>query len=127
MHGLETVKTTPVEEYIPEEPDWILNGRIKWLKRISKGLESLSEELNIPHAAERSTERQREINRKWNDISTVDHKLKGIRPIYAASDLYEKRFLTQQAVFKTKFQKLPTLTLIWLKFEKKNVFESQNL
>ena len=78
-----------LDEYMPEESDWILNGRIKWLKRISKGLESLSDELNIPPVATRSSEKQREINRKWMDISTVDHKLKGIRPIYAASDLYD--------------------------------------
>jgi len=89
LNGLETPKSSQIDEYIPEEPDWILNGRIKWLKRITKGLDSLSDELNIPPTVERSTERAREINRKWMDISTVDHKLKGIRPIYAASDLYD--------------------------------------
>lgn len=27
------------DEYIPDEPDWIISGRIKWLKRVSKGLD----------------------------------------------------------------------------------------
>ena len=57
--------------------------------RVSKGLESLSNELNIPPSKSRSTEKQRELNRKWTDINTFDHKLESIRPIYAASDLYE--------------------------------------
>ena len=49
----------------------------------------MSNELNIPPTKARSTEKQRELNRKWTDINTFDHKLESIRPIYAASDLYE--------------------------------------
>ena len=33
LHGLEPIETPKFDEYVPEEPDWILNGRIKWLKR----------------------------------------------------------------------------------------------
>ena len=83
------VESDPKKNQCWDEVKRILNGRIKWLKRISKGLESLSDELNIPAVATRSSEKQREVNRKWMDISTIDHKLKGIRPIYAASDLYD--------------------------------------
>ena len=32
LHGLESPSKSVYDEYIPEEPDWILNGRIKWLK-----------------------------------------------------------------------------------------------
>ena len=32
LHGLESPTKSVYDEYIPEEPDWILNGRIKWLK-----------------------------------------------------------------------------------------------
>ena len=46
--------------------------------RVSKGLESLSNELNIPPSKARSTEKQRELNRKWTDINTFDHKLESI-------------------------------------------------
>ena len=73
-----------------------------YIKRISKGLESLSDELGIPPTADRSTEKAREINRKWMDISTVDHKLKGIRPIYAASDLYDACKATVDEAFAKK-------------------------
>ena len=52
-------------------------------------MESLSAELNISASKNRSTERQREMNRKWTDLSTFEQKLDGIRPIYAASDFYE--------------------------------------
>ena len=33
LHGLEEIEIPKFDEYVPEEPDWILNGRIKWLKR----------------------------------------------------------------------------------------------
>ena len=36
------------------------------------------------------------------DISTVDHKLKGIRPIYAASDLYDACKATVDEAFAKK-------------------------
>ena len=36
LHGLEPIETRKLEEYVPEEADWILNGRIKWLKRYDK-------------------------------------------------------------------------------------------
>jgi len=78
-----------VVEYVPEEPDWIVAGRIRWLKRVSKGLESLATELGIPNERNRSPEKAREINRKWNDLSTIQHDLAGIRPIYAPRDLYD--------------------------------------
>ena len=44
LQGLESGKHN-TEDYVPEEPDWIISGRIKWLKRVSKGLESLATEL----------------------------------------------------------------------------------
>jgi len=44
LNGLESNKHNH-DEYVPEEPDWIVSGRIKWLKRVSKGLESLATEL----------------------------------------------------------------------------------
>ena len=34
LQGLENCcENVQLSEYVPEEPDWILNGRIKWLKR----------------------------------------------------------------------------------------------
>ena len=46
LHGLQANKHNH-DEYVPEEPDWIVSGRIKWLKRVSKGLESLATELGM--------------------------------------------------------------------------------
>ena len=43
----------------------------------------------IPLERKRSLEKSREINRKWADLSTVQYDLSGIRPIYAARDLYD--------------------------------------
>ena len=57
--------------------------------RVSKGLESLASEMGIPNQRKRSPEKSREINRKWNDLSTIQHDLSGIRPIYAPRDLYD--------------------------------------
>jgi len=45
--------------------------------------------LGIPNERKRSPEKAREINRKWNDLSTIQHDLSGIRPIYAPRDLYD--------------------------------------
>lgn len=45
--------------------------------------------MGIPNQRKRSPEKSREINRKWNDLSTIQHDLSGIRPIYAPRDLYD--------------------------------------
>lgn len=75
--------------YFPDEPDWIISGRIKWLRRVSKGLEKISVELKIPSVRKRSPEMAREFNRKWTEISTIQQNLEGIKPIYAPRELYE--------------------------------------
>jgi len=33
LYGLEEIEINKLDDYVPEEADWILNGRIKWLKR----------------------------------------------------------------------------------------------
>ena len=45
--------------------------------------------MGIPNQRKRSPEKSRELNRKWNDVSTIQHDLSGIRPIYAPRDLYD--------------------------------------
>ncbi|XP_048457664.1 TBC1 domain family member 19 [Rhincodon typus] len=72
------------EKYGNEEP-----ARVNWEKRVLKSLNSMCAELAIPLAKKRSTDEQKELLNKWNEMGTDEPDLSQFRPVYAPKDFLE--------------------------------------
>ncbi|ESO05170.1 hypothetical protein HELRODRAFT_77906 [Helobdella robusta] len=67
----------------------INRARISWEKRVSKSLNNMSTELNVPLSKRRSDREQREVIARWTELGTNEPDLARFRPVYAAKDFLE--------------------------------------
>ncbi|XP_067845169.1 TBC1 domain family member 19 isoform X2 [Heptranchias perlo] len=76
-------------EHIKEGLMYMRRAQVSWEKRVLKSLNSMCTELSIPLAKKRSTEEQKELLNKWNEMGTDEPDLSHFRPVYAPKDFLE--------------------------------------
>uniref|UniRef100_UPI00398E8548 TBC1 domain family member 19 isoform X2 n=2 Tax=Pristiophorus japonicus TaxID=55135 RepID=UPI00398E8548 len=68
---------------------YMRRAQVNWEKRVLKSLNSMCTELSIPLAKKRSTDEQKELLSKWNEMGTDEPDLSHFRPVYAPKDFLE--------------------------------------
>ncbi|XP_072352631.1 TBC1 domain family member 19 isoform X1 [Scyliorhinus torazame] len=76
-------------EHTKEGLMYMRRAQVNWEKRVLKSLNSMCAELAVPLAKKRSTDEQKELLNKWNEMGTDEPDLSHFRPVYAPKDFLE--------------------------------------
>ncbi|KAG9345786.1 hypothetical protein JZ751_008931 [Albula glossodonta] len=81
--------TAAPPQHMKEPLAYMRKAQASWENRILKSLNSMCTELGIPLAHKRSTQEQKELINKWNEMGTDEPDLSHFRPVYAPKDFLE--------------------------------------
>ncbi|KAI1888346.1 hypothetical protein AGOR_G00184060 [Albula goreensis] len=81
--------TAAPPQHMKEPLAYMRKAQASWENRILKSLNSMCTELGVPLAHKRSTQEQKELINKWNEMGTDEPDLSHFRPVYAPKDFLE--------------------------------------